>query len=391
MPPTVPAPGNTLTNIQIKVRRLTRSPSEALLTTSALNEYINTFVVYDFPEHLRTFNNRTTFNFWCNPFQDVYPTDELSFGESANPEQNPLYNFQNKYLTVHKPFYIAGFPSFYSQSPGQFYSIFPRINSIQTIGVTGDGATVTFTGNLNTQGIVPSPTFGAQQATCYLKNNVLFESVDINGNGLTLTDVPCLDATTGNPTVWGNLYTPANQPTEIPLITNYNTLPTLPDEVIPNNYINYVTGQFVITFDIAPKAGFAINSQTVLVQTGRPRYILFYDNQFTLRPVPDQPYQINFEVYSRPTWLMENDSVPELEELWQFIALAAAKKVFEDRLDMDSVALILPEYKKQEELCLRRTLVQYANERVATIYTEQTGVSANTWGWGWDGLGNGVE
>jgi len=387
--PTVPAPGNTLTNIQIKVRRLTRSPSEALLATSQLNEYINTFLVYDFPEHLRTFNNRTTFNFWCNPFQDEYPTNEESFGNSSNPEQNPLYNFQNKYLTVHKPLYIAGFPSFYTQSQTEFFNIFPKRNSIQSIGVTGDGATTTFTGNLNALGIVPSPTFGAQQATCYLKNNVLFESVDLNGNGVTLMDVPCLDATTGNPTVWGNLYSPANKPLTAPLITNYNTLPTLPDGVIPTNFVNYVTGQFVITFDTAPKDGFAINSQTIFVQTGRPRYLLYYDNKFSLRPVPDQSYQINFEAYVRPTWLMENDSVPGLEEWWQYIAYGAAKKIFEDRLDMDSVALILPEYEKQEKLCLRRTLVQYANERVATIYTQQTGVSANTWGLGW-GEGQGL-
>ena len=388
--PTVAAPGNTLTNIQIKVRRLTRSPSESLLTTDQLNEYINTFVVYDFPEHLRTFNNRTTFNFWCNPFQDEYPTNKESFGNSTNPEQNPLYNFQNKYLSVHKPFYIAGFPSFYTQSRSEFFNIFPRLNSIQTIGVTGNGVNRTFAGNLNSLGIVPSPTFGVQQGTCYLKNNVLFESVDLNGNGVTLTDVPCLDATTGNPTVWGNLYSPANQPITAPLINNYNLPPVLPDAVIPTNYVNYVTGQFSLTFDTAPANGFAINSQAVLVQTGRPRYALFYDNKFSLRPVPDQPYQINFEAYIRPTWLMENDSVPGLEEWWQYIALGASKKIFEDRLDMDSVALIMPEYIKQEQLCLRRTLVQYANERVATIYTQQTGVSANTWGWGWgDGQGLG--
>src|SRR6267142_3467753 len=96
----------TLTAIETKVRRITRSPSTAQLSDADLNNYINTFVVYDFPEHLRTFNLRTTFTFYTNPYQDEYFTDTASFGNPVtNPTiiNNPLYDFQNKYLTVHNP------------------------------------------------------------------------------------------------------------------------------------------------------------------------------------------------------------------------------------------------------------------------------------------------
>ena len=72
-------PTNTLEAIQIKVRRLTRSPSTAQLSDDDLNNYINTFVVYDFPEQLRMFNLRTTFTFVCNAYQDTYYTDIASF------------------------------------------------------------------------------------------------------------------------------------------------------------------------------------------------------------------------------------------------------------------------------------------------------------------------
>lgn len=378
-------PGNTLNNIQIKVRRLTRSPSTAQLSDDELNNYINTFVVYDFPEHLRTFNLRNTFKFTCNPFQDVYPTDILSFGASTNPQQNPLYNFQNTHLTIHPPVYIAGFPSFYTQSREQFFGIYPKVNSIQSIGVTGNGVQTNFSGVIVSQGLVQSPTLGAQQGSCFVKGSVLFSSVDVNGNGLSLVDVPCLDATTGNPTIWGNLYAPGNLPATPPLITNYNVAPVLPTGVISNNYINYVTGQFVITFSAAPQVGFAINSQTLPQIVSLPQALLFYENKFIVRPVPDQPYEINFETYVRPTYLMEENQAPQLEEWWQYIAYGAAKKIFEDRMDLESVALILPEYKKQETLCLRRTIVQYTNERTATIYTEQTSFGAGSGGWGWGG------
>lgn len=71
---------STLAAIQTKVRRLTRTPSTAQLSVADLNEYINTFILYDFPEHLRLFDLRTTFTFTTQPFQDTYPTDVASFG-----------------------------------------------------------------------------------------------------------------------------------------------------------------------------------------------------------------------------------------------------------------------------------------------------------------------
>ena len=40
-----------LQTIRTKVRRLTRSLSPAQLTDAQIDEYINTFVLYDFPEH----------------------------------------------------------------------------------------------------------------------------------------------------------------------------------------------------------------------------------------------------------------------------------------------------------------------------------------------------
>ncbi len=77
--------------------------------------------------------------------------------------------------------------------------------------------------------------------------------------------------------------------------------------------------------------------------------------------------------------------MPALNEWWQFIAYMAAKKIFEDRMDMDSVQLIMPEFRNQMNLCNRRTLIQYTNDRVATIYTDQTNYNGNN---GWNGWGN---
>lgn len=387
------SPNNTLAAIEQKVRRLTRSPSEAQLTTADLDNYINTFVVYDFPEHLRMFNLRTTFKFWTNPFQDTYPTDIASFGTASNPQVNPLYNFQNNYISIHRPLYIAGFPSLFAQNRENFFGIYPIVQSISSIGPTGNGVATTFSGVVVNQGSFSSVTPGLNQTACFLKNNVLFESIDINNNGLQLVDVPCLDGVTGNPTVWGNLYVPSSQDyidakATPPLITNYTIDPATGVPITgvnPNNYFNYVTGAFTITFPVAPQQGTLIQSQTVPQIVSLPQAMLFYDNKIILRPVPDQCYEVNFEAYIRPTMLIGSGAVPGLEEWWQYIAYGAAKKIFEDKMDLDSVALIMPEYKKQETLCLRRTIVQYTNERTATIYTEQTGLPGGQGWWGWSG------
>lgn len=367
-------PNSTLQAIRTKVRRLTRSMSENQLTTTELDNYINTFVVYDFPEHLRTFNLRQPFSFWCNPYQDVYPTDEDSFGDPVtNPTivNNPLYNFQNKYITVHPPVYVAGFNTFYTQSREQFFGIYPFVNSIASIGPTGDGVQTQFTGVINSQQALIPPNL-QQQSVTLLQNKVLFSSIDINNNGLSMIDVPLIDTLTGNPTTRGNLYMPGFTPVAPPTVLD------------TNNNINYFTGAFTVTFQFPPKAGVAINSQTVPSVVARPLSMLYYNNQFTLRPVPDQPYQINFEVYKRPTVLLDSEQVPELEEWWQYIAYGASKKIFEDRMDLESVSNILPEYRKQEILCNRRSIVQYTNERTATIYTEQVGSHGNGF-WGWFG------
>ena len=345
---------HSLVNIQNKVRRLTRSPSEAQLTTAQLNEYINTFVVYDFPEHLRTFNLRTTFSFYCNPFQDTYQTDT-----SVLPITNALYDFQNKYLTIHPPLYIAGYQALFTQSQEQFYAIYPKIESLNLV-TQGDGVTTTFSGTINNLNSPLPPLSTA--ITAILPNNVLFSSVDIGNAGLALYDVP-------------------NYPS--------NGMGTLFDAntQTPQGIINYLTGAFSLTFINPPAVGAPINSQVVFYQPSLPQAMLFYANTITLRPVPDQPYKISFEAYKSPVDLIGNNAVPELNEWWQYIAYGAARKILQDRLDMDTVNLIEPEYLKQMSLCNRRTLVQYTNERPATIYTQQTDGTNGYNGWG-GGMGN---
>lgn len=371
----MPQPTTDLDTIKIKVRKITRSPSIAQLSEADLEQYINTFIVYDFPEHLRTFNLRTPFTFVCNPFQADYATDELSYSGATS---NQLYDFQNKYVTINPPVYIGGFQALYSQSREQFFQIYPKINSKQTIGTRGNGTKTQFSGFVNSsQSNIQSP---ATNQICLLPRQVLFSSIDSLGEGLALIDVPLQDPNTGFTLPVGNLYVPGTEPSVSPPVTDFDG----------DNFIDYRTGQYVITFGgnapTAPAANAQIYSQTVPQQPSIPMAMLYFGNKITLMPIPDQPYRIDFEVMQNPIALLAGNQSPQLKEWWQYIAYGAARKIFQDRMDIDSVALIEPEYKKQEELCQRRTWVQYSNQRTATIYENQTGMGGANTAWGRGGL-----
>jgi len=323
---------STLVAIQNKVRRLTRSLSPAQLTDAQLNEYINTFIQYDFPEHLRLFNLRSTFSFYVEPFEDLY--DPTVYGPAS-----PLYEFNQKYITVHPPIYVAGYQASFLESREKLYALYPKLAAIMQIG-SGNSVNTQFTGTLP----------NLNPGNCIVRRNVLFDSIDLNGDGASMIDFP-ITATQGN------LYIPGGAPTSTTVLD-------------PNNYINYVTGQFVVTFLFAPAQGDVVNCQYVAVQPSRPTTVCFFDGSFIVRPVPDQPYEVNMEVYVRPLELLAAGQSPELEEWWQYISYGCAKKIFEDRMDLESVQMIMPEFKKQENLINRRTIVQQTSQRVATIYTE---------------------
>jgi hypothetical protein len=311
---------STLAAIRTKVRRLTRSPSTSQISDADIDEYVNTFCLYDFPEHLRLSTLRKTLVFYTQPYIDTYST-------SLNPA-DPLYDFKNRVMAVYKPMYVAGNEVFFSQSREELYGIYPLNQTIRLAG-SGNGILKHFTGVL--------------ADTPCLRNNVVFTSIDANNNGLQLHD-------DGNGLLIGN----------------------------GNGIVNYITGVYVLDYTIPPAVGQNIKSQVLYYQPSRPAAMCYFNTSFIFRPVPDQVYQVNVEVDVRPTELITAGTSPELQQWWQWIAYGAAKKIFEDRMDLESVQSIMPEFKKQENLVLRTTIVNQSKQRVSTIYTDQY-MSGHQW------------
>lgn len=315
----------TLAEIRNKVRRLTRSPSENQLSTTNLDQYINTFIAYDMPEELRLFKLHSNANLQLSAYQANYDLTALT---TILPDgSGDTETLDNYLININPPVYIDGYKAYFTQSRDEFYNIYPQNQNIVKMG-TGDSATVNFSKTISNGYLVP--------------NEVQVSSIDANNNSLYLTD-------DGAGTLSGD----------------------------GTGTVDYVTGAIAAVLNTAPGSSELVNAHIVQYTPGRPAGVLYYQDEIIVRPIPDQPYTLNFEVYIEPTQLIASADVPQLKQWWQYIALSAAVKILYDRMDTETVAQIMPELKRQERLVLRRTIVQNATQRVATIYASQAGLGAN--------------
>lgn len=140
--------------------------------------------------------------------------------------------------------------------------------------------------------------------------------------------------------------------------------------------IDYSTGAISgLVFDQNIVSGNDIQIQYNPYQASIPLSILFFQNQFTLRPVPDRGYTIELVAYRQPSQALANTAAfqgnPELSEWWECIAVGAAKKIYEDRLDSDGVALMDKMLGERYALAETRTYGQMGKQRVSTIFADQ--------------------
>lgn len=326
---------NTLADIRNKVRRITARPSAAQITDDQIDQYINTFYIYDFPEHLRLQNLRVNYQFLT----------------SANI---PVYDFRTDlYLNAMPPVFIAGYQSYMTQSRENFFRVNPELNLLRSGLATGNGTNGPYTLQLGNgpllRGFKRNPPGAYSGATnipaASLNWNVLISGVNALGNSVSVID-------DGQ----GNLFDPADT-----------------DLTLPRGSVNYLTGAVVVNnFSSAIANGTPINAQYCPYVASRPQSIAFYQDQFMLYPIPDQAYTVSFECYAYPTALSSVTNLPpQLEEWWQLLAYGAADKIFADNADMENMQKFRPLLDEQMRLVNRRTIVQQTLERVATIYSEQ--------------------
>ena len=249
--------------------------------------------------------------------------------------------------------------------------------------------------------IYPTTVFSFTLPAPFLSGEVTIGGIDVNGNPISVTDdgngnlllqVP-------NPVVTVPAYTasnPVNTNTPIPGMHNQNTanpgLNWQGTQTTPFTNaigsVNYVTGVFNINFPLPPASGTQITVWTDQYQTGRPYCLLFWNNEFTVRPVPQIIHKITVETYLTPVQFMTVNDVPILNQWAQYLAFGAACEILRDRQDMEGVENLKEGMMRQEALVLERQSVEEIGQPNPQLFNSNLGYSVYG-GWlGWGGGGN---
>jgi hypothetical protein len=434
---TVPQADSTLVAIRTKIRRLTASSSESALTTSTLDQYINTYYNNDFPYSIKIDQMRSVYTFFTRPYIDRYPID-------VNYNQG-----------LRSPAYVEGIIANFYKDRGQFYALWPRFptkfqqggdtlsgtitgiaqptNPTQVTSVSHNlitGAVITIedvggmtqlNGNSYTITVIDANTFsldgidntafgaytsgGTWSATSqtfsfeipgpFLSREVVIGGVGTAGEAISINDDGNgnLQYIVPNPVVtvppYTDVYTIANAPIAdligkpIPGMHNQNTLNPGLNKLTNIGSVDYVSGQidFTLPTGISLADGTLFTVWVSQYQTGRPYNVLFWNNEIIIRPVPKLIHKVEIEAYLTPVQFMASTDSPILNQWWQLIAIGAAIKILEDRQDMEGVQNLAILFDRQEALLLERQGIEEIFQPNLTMFNSPLGYgSYGPWG-----------
>lgn len=216
-----------------------------------------------------------------------------------------VYPFPGAFLTDQPMVYINGFPGIFYESADIFFQDWPQQYTTDFLA-NGDGITNSFTGSL--QG------FPVIQGSLFITDGTQILTSQVDGTF------------TGSGT----------------------------------GTIDYFTGNFTVNFTLPPASGATIYGTYEGYQPTRPQGMLFFNNQFTFRPIPDQVYAIRMQGYINPPSLTDpNNSVPLQPEWGPTIAYGASVEIFNDRGDKEKADEAMVNLKRWEVVALARSTQQY--------------------------------
>jgi len=212
----------------------------------------------------------------------------------------------------------------------------------------------------------------------------------VNGSGIgsNTTTGQLIFVTQNN--VGDNVYNSVQMPSipnDSPL-GNFNGYPTpapYPPSPLTQQYcgtVNYISTQIDVTFPVPPMPGTMINVWAAQYQVGRPYNLLFWNNEFTIRPVPDNVYLCEVEAYQSPSQFMMTTSLPVLNQWSQYIAYGTAIELLRERQDMEGVQNLMEGFQRQEGLVLERQAIEEIGIPNITLFNSSQGGGGYGLGWG---------
>lgn len=340
----------TLADIITKIRKLTGSGNSLQLKDSDIIDYINSFYLYDFPAQFRSLQLKDVFTINTIQNIDTYPFDFVHY-ESL---QSPAY-VEKRVV----PFY---------DSHMSFYSLFFNWQNKETFD-TADGTAGAYTGTLQNIPVVRS-----------YNNNPMADTQTSPTTSFATGTYPA-SFNEPNPARVQNILISANTAAGTLIVTDDGNGGLIGDVADALGTINYQTGVIAnLTFSAAIPSGVEIDISYNPANPSIPQAVMFYQNQITVRPVPDKGYTVEITAYRRPSQVLlgtvdpeipNTTGVPELLEWWETIAAGASKKIFEDRQDSDGIMLMDKMLDERYSLNETRTYAQLGKQRIGTIFSGQ--------------------
>lgn len=419
----------SLAAIMLKFRKLTGTSNSLQITDADIKDYINSFYSYDFPAQFRSLKLKDKYTFNTIQGIDTYPFNS----EQYTTVEMPCYCMKREIKLFQDPWNFYGVNFNWQQQQnfafantatgsgpytGQLSAI-PLIRSVNndpaasptSNAVPGSGGNVTsgvITGATQANPCVITSVAHGLFSGAIIKISAVVGMTQLNGNTFIVSVINAnsfsinIDSTGYTAYVSGgswttqaaypsqgysgyqtgrvqNILITANTATGTLNVTDDGNGNLIGDISVAagTNTINYFTGAVSVKFSSAPLAGNAIQIQYNPVQPNIPLSILFFQNQFTLRPVPDRGYTVELIAYRQPSQALltnqntPNAGTPELSEWWECIAFGAAKKFYEDRLDPDGIALMDKSLRERYDVAYTRTYAQLGKQRIGTIYADQ--------------------
>ena len=348
---------NSYAQLEMIVRRLTALSSQQALPSSEIQQTVNDIYTSDFPYAIKLDQMRSVYTFYTRPYIDRYPLD-------VNYNQG-----------VRAPMYVEGIQGSFFKDRNEFYNMWPRWPTKFT-PATGDGSTQIFNFTISGPFLSKEVVVG-----CTATDGSAISIADSNGDGILYLQTP-------NPVVSVPSY--STNPVK-PGMYNVNTGNPGLIQVTNVGTVDYVTGVFSINLtavNLIPAASAQFTVWVSQYQTGRPYSLLFWNNEFTIRPVPKLIHKVEIETYLTPVQFMLTTDSPILNQWLKYIAYLTAQEILRQRQDMQGVANLDEGRLRQEALVLERQGVEEIGQRNQTVFasSNNNGNGQNQFGgWGWGG------
>lgn len=377
---------NLLSDIITYVRRIIKSPSNAVISDNLIIDYINRFWLMDVDARVQLFDLKTVYSFQTSPGvaeynMPLYDVQQETVGQDIG--MFPVYQgfMQSCYANgIQVPFYTQR-DSFWNLWPNYLQALNPA-----AIGNGGSNYTLmlpyfpAIQGHVDIAGIITTgvnqdPPLGTNINTSIPSTSiypaVYITAVDSSGINRVVQDSGQFLVSNVN---YGLLMAPGTAPFGYSALSGgYST--TL-------NTVNYQTGQINVTFTdpsngnpVAIPAGTNIQAQCYFYQQGLPRAILYYNNCITLRPPPDISYLIEMNAYLTPAAFLSTTEAIPFGYMAEYISRGAARKILADTGDVEQFQFYEPLFKEQEILVWKRSQRQFTATRTGTIFSDLQGQS----------------